>query len=501
MYKKHPHLSLLTEFPEIASEWNYEVNSKKPDEVYPHSDMYAWWTCPLGHNYRTRISNRTSINHTGCPYCAGTKALIGFNDLVTTFPAIAKEWNYKKNEDLTPQEVTQRCNKRIWWVCKRGHEWQTSINNRTTSGNQCPYCVGKIPIIGETDLATVAPLVAAQWHLNKNEKMKPTDVTAFSNKYVWWCCDYGHEWRTKIYHRTTGHGCPYCSGQKVIAGSNDLARINPILAAEWDYEANYPDTPSDVAAYSHHRHYWICRFGHSWEATVITRSNGCGCPICSGKKVISGINDLETVYPNIAKEWHPTWNGDLTPLQVAPHSNKNVWWICENGHEWKTKINNRSNGTGCPYCNQNRLIPEKTSLAIVNPVLASQWNEEKNNERTTWNTSAFCNDKVWWRCVEGHEWEATVSSRSNGKSCPYCSGRKPIKGKTDLATQMSHLLPQWNWEKNGDITPSTVAVYSNSKAWWICKQGHEWQATIASRSYGSGCPACLGLRRKKEKLV
>jgi hypothetical protein len=90
------------------------------------------------------------------------------------------------------------------------------------------------------------------------------------------------------------------------------------------------------------------------------RTRGEGCPV-------PGENDFETYYNEIARERHPSKNGSKHPSDYAFHSNAYAWWKCSKDHEWKTKINNRTYGSGCPFCNQNRLIPEKSSLAVINP--------------------------------------------------------------------------------------------------------------------------------------
>ena len=125
----------------------------------------------------------------------------------------------------------------------------------------------------------------------------------------------------------------------------------------------------------------------------------------------------------------------------------------------------------------------------------------KNEERTPLNTSAYCNDKAWWLCDKGHEWEATVSNRSYGQGCPYCSGRLAIPGETDLATLFPEVAKQWHPTRNGDRLPQTTAAYCNDKVLWVCDNGHEWASTVASRGYGHGCPICRGRKRKKQKLV
>ena len=99
---------------------------------------------------------------------------------------------------------------------------------------------------------------------------------------------------------------------------------------------------------------------------------------------------------------------------------------------------------------------------------------------------------------KGHEWSAKISNRNNGKGCPYCAGRYAVKGETDLQTINPMLAKEWNYEKNSNITPADVKPSSHMKVWWKCSEGHEWQARIADRNRGRGCPQCAREKRKTQ---
>ena len=109
----------------------------------------------------------------------------GVNDISTADPLLAKEWNYRKNNDLLPSEVAVGSQKKVWWVCENGHEWQATPNNRH-HGNGCPYCSGRVPIPGKTDLATLYPEIVKEWDYQKNENLKPEETTCRGNKRIWW---------------------------------------------------------------------------------------------------------------------------------------------------------------------------------------------------------------------------------------------------------------------------------------------------------------------------
>ena len=134
------------------------------------------------------------------------------NNLLSTKPLLARQWHLSKNKPFRPEDVTSGSNKKVWWRCPKGHEWQASIVNRS-KGRGCPYCSGKLPT-PDTCLEKVNPVIAGQWHPSKNAGLTPKDVTSGSSKKVWWLCKSGHEWQATINNRTKGNGCPDCSGRR-----------------------------------------------------------------------------------------------------------------------------------------------------------------------------------------------------------------------------------------------------------------------------------------------
>lgn len=413
-------------------------------------------------------------------------------------PLLAKEWHPLKNGKLLPEYFAASSNKRVWWQCEKGHEWEAVINSRN-SGVGCPYCANKITIIGENDLLTVNPKLAEQWHKTKNNFLTPQDVTANSNKKVWWQCEKGHEWEAIIYDRTNGTNCPICSGRQVLAGYNDLETINPDIAKEWHPTKNINLRSNEVTCGSDKKVWWKCDKGHEWEAVISSRNSGVKCPYCSGQKVLIGYNDLASVNPKLAEEWHPYKNDDLLPSNVTAGTNKKVWWLGKCGHEWEATVSSRNSGRNCPYCASQKILVGFNDLQTLNPKLAEEWHPIKNAELTPKDVMPGTNKKVWWKCDKGHEWENTVNSRNSGHGCPYCANQIVLQGYNDLVTLNPELALEWHPTKNGDSNPSDFMPGSNKKAWWICENGHEWEATISSRNKGHGCAICYRLNRKSEK--
>ncbi len=336
--------SLQAVNPRLASEWHPTKNAPlTPKDVMPSGKRKVWWICRKGHEFETALYNRNAGG--GCPYCAMRKVSAS-NSLQALKPELAREWHPERNTLLTPKDVVPGSVKRVWWLCSRGHAWETSIRKRS-KGRRCPYCAGK-KVDKDNCLQTVNPALAAQWHPARNAPLTPQDVTSNSGKRAWWLCRNNHEWEAVVASRNGGNGCPYCAGQWVNE-ENCLQAVNPKLAKEWHPTRNAPTTPKDVMPYSGKKVWWRCGKGHDWAATLAHRSEGQGCPYCSGRKPTEE-NCLEVLAPWIAQEWDPARNGSWMPRDVTPYSRREIWWVCGNGHEAREKVVDRYRRGGCPEC-------------------------------------------------------------------------------------------------------------------------------------------------------
>lgn len=340
---------------------------------------------------------------------------------------LLEQWDAQGNLPLTPDEISYGSKRKVWWRCKKGHRWQAVVYTRAGSGTGCPFCTGKVPFAGETDLATLYPDLARQWHPVKNGALTPAQVLPGSHRMVWWICDKGHEWRAQVKSRVSGCGCPMCANREIVASYNDLATQAPQLAAQWHPTRNGALTPDMVAPGATRKVWWRCEKGHEWQASVTSRtSNGSGCPVCAGKEVIAGVNDLASRFPAIAAQWHPVKNGNLTPQQVTPNSNRKVWWRCGKGHDYRAVVAARTvSGSGCPYCAGRKVLPGFNDLATLEPNVALQWHAALNGTLTPRMVTTGSRRKVWWECSQGHVWKAAIYSRTGPKKCgcPVCAGR------------------------------------------------------------------------------
>lgn len=175
-----------------------------PDDFDAGSRQKLWWKCDYGHEWQATVLDRVK-NH-GCPYCSKNK--LEKQTLLITNPELASQWHPEKNR-IAIDKVTHGSHKKVWWICDKGHEWEAEIASRSR-GSGCPYCSGKIVYAGN-NLTVLDREISEEWHPTKNGELTPYDVTAGSNRKVWWICEHGHEWQARIDSRTNGgNGCPYC---------------------------------------------------------------------------------------------------------------------------------------------------------------------------------------------------------------------------------------------------------------------------------------------------
>jgi hypothetical protein len=357
------------------------------------------------------------------------KLIVGVNDLAATHPHFASEWHPTKNGQLTPQMVSKGSGKKVWWLgnlCH--HEWESSINHRTSRGSGCHYCASKKVLLGFNDLATINPTVAAEWHPTKNGDLTPQQISTKSNKKIWWIgSSCGHEWDVAPSERVRGYGCPICTSKRVLKGYNDLMTTHPVLAAEWHPTKNGTLTPTEILTASNKKYWWLgIDCGHEWEASASNRTAkvATGCSICAGKVILAGFNDLASQNPRLAMQWHPIKNGEIRPDQIGVAVATMFWWLGDCGHVWKASPNSRSGRRkhhGCPFCSGRRVQRGFNDLSTTHPILSNEWHPTKNGDLSPDQINAGSHKKVWWLGICNHEWQTAIYSRAAGNGCNRCS--------------------------------------------------------------------------------
>lgn len=195
---------------DILNEWSYEKNKGiRPEDITYKSVRYVWWKCSkCEKDWYESVSGRTKYALTCCPYCSGK---FPQNDLAACCPSIASEWDYEKNESLTPHDVDPWSKHGVWWRCHVcGYEWKSTVKDRVY-GDECPSCSNTL-MLSKYALARCNPAMAKELHPTKNGGLSPERVSIWETKTAWWKCSFcGHEFQMSVrnrYERKTP--CPEC---------------------------------------------------------------------------------------------------------------------------------------------------------------------------------------------------------------------------------------------------------------------------------------------------
>jgi hypothetical protein len=553
-----PENTLSTGRPDLANQWHPSRNGDlRPSQVAVRSGKKFWWLCDAGHEWQATPGNRYASP--GCPICSGRRTTRE-NSLGGTNSFLLAQFHITKNAPLTAFDIAPNSTKRIWWRCASGHEWQAKANGRSR-GRGCPYCANKA-VGADNNLAVVKPKLAAGWHPSLNGPLTPSQVTPGSHVKVWWRCHFGHEWKASVANRAAT-GCPHCSPQTSRLEVRIFTELEALFGkVEWRKKVAGVEVdvylPSEKVGIEIDGHYWhagksmtdaakndrVARAGvtlvrvreaplpmlgsldlhfepreaHQAILTRLLSSLGRAPGLTEDQKASArsyalagrliaddrykallaqlpgpGVGEsLAERNPAVAAEWNTEKNGALSPHQVSIGSSLKVWWRCRDGHEWQAAVSGRTGAkaSSCPYCTGRRASSTR-NLATCYPELVREWNAERNAPSDPLTVPPHSGKKYWWRCARQHEWQATVDARARGTGCPYCAGNLTGPESSLLVTR-PELVKEWDTERNAPLTPTEVTAGSDRKVWWRCTSGHEWQASVGSRSAGTGCPYCAG---------
>ena len=370
-------------------------------------------------------------------------------------------------------------------------------------------CGGRSIMAKESRLLSVCrPDIAKQWHPTLNGELTPDMVTVGSGRKVWWTCEQGHVWDAVISSRAHGAGCRKCSGYY------QRSKVEIRIAAELRFLLGVMDTDAGTDRVRDD-------IGYRCRPDIVL----------SDYKIAIDIDGSyyhkDVAYRDIKKHERMKRNGwVLIRVREAPLkriTDDDIF--CDSLKNTKDVVNKillelQRLGVDIPdaatYLKQNKLQNQKyaddeiarrgpnvrksRSLATRHPGIAAQWHPTLNGDLTPDQVGASSGDRAWWRCDQGHVWDAIISNRTGrGSGCLYCSGRRVLAGDNDLATHKPDLVEQWHPTLNGDLTPDQVSRGSSKKAWWRCDKGHVWEAIISSRAHGAGCPDCATEKREESR--
>lgn len=422
------------------------------------------------------------------------------NCLANLFLDIADEWHPTKNGVLTPQKVTAKSGKKVWWQCACGHEWEATISNRTQNGSSCPFCKGKKAIVGVNDLQTTNPKLALEWHPTRNGALVPQNMKGSSKKKIWWICEKGHEWQATLDSRSKGHGCPYCSGRYAETGVNDLETLRPDVAQCWHPTKNRYIKPDKVTVASGVKYWWLGKCGHEWQARVAHMCNKKSldkCPVCNSQ--------YRTSFPEQAVFYYAK---KLFPDSISRYG----------AHKKELDIYIPSLHVGIEYDGLLYHSAENIQREIDKDKYFKELNIQvfhlKEREQFPTIMSDF---SVWYRPWDKYKRLNDAIRLLFNSIADYCkltlseldidierdnaeilSGFLKKKREDGFAAKHPDLLKEWHPIKNGSLDPEFITEKSNQKFWWKCICGHEWHVAVNDRvSKRTGCPLCYKAKKNK----
>lgn len=526
------HVKIVCQCPQCKTKWICEIRKNK-DKI----------SCPNCASKRRSSSNmRVKTNES--------------NTLKLLFPEIAKEWDFDKNDEwLTPENISAQSSKKVFWKCPLEHSYKATVTNRTRNHSGCPYCSGQKVLVGFNDLKTVAPQLANEW--SPKNSIQPTEVTAHSNKKVYWVCSLGHDdYLMSVKQRSNNQGCPVCALQSQTSFPEQailfyIKKVFPNAIGRYKYQNQEIDIyiPSLNIGIEYNGNYYHKSKEHKdLEKKKFFKDNGIKLLVVdeykneSDKRVsdfylnerysmrelndlISDIlfkldpdttceirceqdaieikqqyinqlakNSIGEMKPELIKEWDHIKNGSITPFMVSYGSNQKYYWKCPVcGNSYCASPKHRIHGTECPFCKHKMLKAGTNDLASVYPELLNKWDYNRNEIEPS-QVLAAGGKEYYWKCEKGHSYLSNIRSEQKRKLCPVCSGKKVIAGVNDLFSQNQKAAVSWDYELN-TIDPR-ILYYRNQSLpiHWICKKcGFRWIST--AKEYRR-CPNCAKMHAK-----
>ena len=372
----------------LLNEWNYEKNVTlgiNPKEIGAGSGEKVWWTCPKGHEYDMSISDRSKEDGQ-CPICAGRRLLKGYNDLASQYPDVTLDWDYEKNETL-PSEIVQHSSKKAHWKCHRcGHQWGAQIGHRTskTQPAGCSKCINHG--MSRADMCIYLAIQKYYSDAEYRKKLFGSEFDIFvpsTNLAIEYDGEYFHNNEVKQKkddsktQLTKENNIKFLRVKEARNVDFDFYYNDGVLFVNVNRNTNYKEISRQVLICL--KEQFSIDIGTEVADDIVQQA-------ISQIKSQNSQNSLQNKFPEIAKEWHPTKNGNLKPEYLDSHAHVDAWWICSKcNNEYFKPVNRRTDirphqAGGCPYCSGQRRLVGFNDLETLFPGISKHWVKDKNDK-------------------------------------------------------------------------------------------------------------------------
>lgn len=432
---------------------------------------------------------------------------------IDVYPNKVYLWDKEKNNcNIEDVPANSRVN-RYWWRCSKGHSFRNTPKRIGIAVKEgCMYCQGIVDVkpfkgISLQDVYSEAKDI---WDYDRNPFF-PSEISHLSKVSVWIRCYEGHIFKVKVCDLAYKDIlCPYCNNEEVAR--EKYGRFYKPLKFLWDSKKNGIELEEFEGVQDEDKCWFKCEKGHSFYRTISVVKERLSqgrhyCQYCSGTKLMSGVNDIETVYPEVAKLFDNDKNNVKACDISFKESSLDLWFRCKEGHSFRKNLKVVKDGVlngseVCPYCNGKELLSGFNDLETVMPNVAKFFDIEKNGVEPK-NVRASDSSDMWFLCKEGHSFVsksrlvriALDNSKGRSVGCPICKGYVVLPGYNDFESKHSDLLYLWDYDKNS-ILPSEITEKNNTTPVWLkCSNGHSYLTYINSllRSKYECCPYCSHL--------
>lgn len=496
---------LFSLVPELKEQYAEDRNcGVDTDTLSVTSQNKIWWRCPVcNHEWEASPNGRVVATEDGyrirsCPVCAGLRRVRPYSD---DYPELAERFlpeNGVSFDELRSKDLRSvflwHCN-----ICGKDFEQELQVMIRSvqkgTYAEGCPYCAGKA-VDRDDSFAAKHPELMDEYAPDND--IDPYTVTVHSGRVVKWVCrnfpnDPAHKWESSFYTRANGMGkCPVCG---IRSDGESLKITRPDLEQYYDADKN-PRPFIGVSKSFRDKLWWICDRGHHFqlEASSMCRHDEFFCPVCSMTQLLTGANDLKTLYPEIAELYDCERNENTPDHVIANESDNSVWWICKDDatHHYQRAVNAQvRNGGNCPICENRVLQKGVNDLETAYPWITNLWDYDKNDQGPS-EYSMVSHSTAFFKCGKGHTYNARIMMQiEHGDSCLVCENAVLQKGVNSAADLYpADIFDEWS--ANNESRPAEILGTLKKLFLWKCKEcGHEYHMAFNDRTpEGNDCPYC-----------
>jgi hypothetical protein len=394
------------------------------------------------------------------------RKLLRENTLAVRNPEVAAQWHPTRNGSLSPNDVSYGSSKKIWWICKEGHEWDASISNRTR-GKGCWICGRKIT--GKKNRLSEKQFLmrCKKMHGDRYDYSK-TSYTTSKSKITVICAVHG-EFEQIANEHMIGRGCAKCYGRG-LTGDEFILEARKLHGEKFDYSlVKYKGKSSPIRI--------ICPKHGEFEQSPKAHLRGHGCNKCGAEIRAQKKTLTKEQFIELAKAKH----GDKYDYSASVYTkaNNNLTIICPNHGEFEQRAAEHTSGSGCPTCGieitrDQKKIGQEAFITRAREVHGDKYDYSKVE-------MSQAADEVVIICPEHGEFIQRGYNHLSGRGCKFCGGWLTQEQFIQAARAIH--------EDKYDYSKSIFLSTTNSVI-VICSEHGEFEQRAGSHLRGQGCPRC-----------